>query len=129
MKALICGGRRFKNREAAFAEFDRLRAELGITEIAEGGQRTYDREKRKLVGGADYFAEQWAKERGIPCQTFEAEWRRWGGAAGQIRNQKMIDVFKPDVVIALPGEAGTMDMTRRARLEGIKVIELALDTE
>jgi hypothetical protein len=36
----------------------------------------------------------------------------------------MLDVFRPDVVIALPGEGGTMDMCRRARLEGVKVIEI-----
>lgn len=68
--------------------------------------------------GADMCAAQWATKRGIPAQEFAADWNKYGKAAGPIRNQRMLDEGKPDVVLVFPGGSGTADMTRRALASG-----------
>ena len=54
---------------------------------------------------------------------FQADWYAHGRAAGPIRNKRMIDDGKPDVVIAFPGGKGTANMMKQARAAGIKVVE------
>ena len=60
-------------------------------------------------------------ERGVA----EADWAKHGRKAGPIRNQRMIDEGRPDLVVAFPGGTGTADMVERARVAGIRVIEIA----
>jgi hypothetical protein len=52
----------------------------------------------------------------------KAEWKKYGPAAGPIRNQRMLD-WGPDLVVAFSGGKGTADMVRRARAAGVEVIE------
>jgi predicted polyphosphate/ATP-dependent NAD kinase len=47
-----------------------------------------------------------------------------GKAAGIIRNQRMLDEGKPDLVIAFQGGDGTADMVRRANKSKIPTIIL-----
>jgi hypothetical protein len=61
----------------------------------------------------------------IPCSVYMADWDGLGRKAGPIRNQRMLDEGKPDLVIAFPGGRGTADMVRRAREAGVEVVELA----
>jgi YspA, cpYpsA-related SLOG family len=74
--------------------------------------------------GADTLADEWAKAQGIACQIFMADWEGLGRKAGPIRNQRMLDEGKPDLVIAFPGGRGTADMVRRAREAGVETIEV-----
>jgi hypothetical protein len=53
-----------------------------------------------------------------------ADWKAHGRAAGPIRNQRMIDEHRPELVVAAPGGRGTADMVRRARAAGIEVFEI-----
>jgi hypothetical protein len=39
-----------------------------------------------------------------------AEWERLGRKAGPIRNQRMLEEGKPDLVVAFPGGTGTAGM-------------------
>lgn len=135
MKALVCGGRNFTERHFLRDVLDAL--ETRPTLIIEGGQRTRDR-AGVIIGGADYWAMRWARLREVPCETYEARWddletapvvrrrRRDGSfynaAAGGIRNQRMLDEGRPDMVIAFPGGSGTADMVRRARAASVPVI-------
>ena len=64
--------------------------------------------------GADTLADTWARSRGIKVERYYALWKTYGLGAGAIRNQKMLDDGKPDIVIAFPGGPGTADMIRRA---------------
>jgi predicted solute-binding protein len=73
------------------------------------------------------MAEWWAKAEGVPCEVYQADWARLGRKAGPIRNQRMLDEAKPDVVIAFPGGRGTADMLRRTRQAGVEVIEVKYD--
>lgn len=48
--------------------------------------------------GADMLAERYAEEMGYQVELFPADWRRFGKAAGPIRNKQMVE--KADIVIA-----------------------------
>jgi hypothetical protein len=74
--------------------------------------------------GADYAAEVFAQERGIDLAVYKADWLAHGRAAGSIKNQRMLDEEKPDLVIAFPGGRGTADVKRRAREAGVPVYEV-----
>ena len=61
-----------------------------------------------IVGGArgaDTMAAEWATARSIPCLIYMADWSGLGPKAGPIRNQRMLDEGKPDLVIAFPEAA------------------------
>jgi len=58
--------------------------------------------------------------------SFPPDWITEGRRAGPLRNQRMIDEGKPDLVIAFPGGRGTADMVRRARKARVEVIEVSI---
>ena len=73
--------------------------------------------------GADVMAGSIAKNLEIPVRTFPADWERWGRKAGIVRNQAMLDVGKPDYVLAFHDDIqhskGTGDMVGRAKAHGV----------
>jgi hypothetical protein len=116
MRVLICGGRDYgvgKPDEwlTMFRVLSGQHEKRYFTAIIEGG-----------APGADSGARIFGEQNGIPVQTYDADWKAHGRAAGPIRNQRMIDEGKPDIVIAFPGGRGTADMVRRAEKAGIEVI-------
>lgn len=117
----VCGGRDFRKRVNVFKALDGLYAAFDITKVIEGGQRTTER--GYTVGGVDFWAQQWAEERGVPWLTVEADWSRWGSAAGPIRNEAILRDHRPDMLAAFPGGEGTKDMVDRARLGRFHVVE------
>jgi hypothetical protein len=100
MILLVCGGRDYDNESRAFSVLDSIQ---DITRIINGGAQ-----------GADLLARRWARNRGVECVTFKADWKEHGKAAGPIRNQRMIDEGKPDGVLAFPGGKGTQNMVELA---------------
>lgn len=131
-RVLVCGGRDYgvvpagcpagphEARDRANGEAILLRDTLGclkidrgITTIIHGGAQ-----------GADRLALSWANRNLITEEPYNADWRKHGKAAGPIRNQRMLDEGKPDLVVAFPGGRGTADMVRRAKAAGIEVIEV-----
>ena len=86
---------------------------LEITHVIHGGS-----------SGADALAGRWAHLASIPYTVYPANWERHGKAAGPLRNQRMLDEGKPDLVIAFPGGRGTADMVRRAKEAGVEVREV-----
>jgi predicted Rossmann-fold nucleotide-binding protein len=114
MRVLVCGGRDYKNRGQVFAALDRLMAKHGALTIIEGG-----------AVGADTFAGEWiCMQRSCQLVTEHATWEKYGKPAGPIRNQKMIDDHKPNLVIAFPGGRGTADMVFKAQGAGVEVTEV-----
>lgn len=109
---LVCGGRDYVDGAAVFRALDRAHAKRPITLLIHGAAR-----------GADTLAEKWARDRQIPYVGVPAEWTRLRKAAGPIRNQRMLDEWKPEGVIAFPGNDGTSDMKERADKAGIKIWE------
>jgi hypothetical protein len=113
-RVIVCGGRDFTNGALLFERLDAAHHKRPFAIVIHGAAK-----------GADTLANQWAMRRGVSRQAVPAEWRKHGKAAGPIRNQKMLDKYAPDLVIAFPGGSGTADMVARARAAGIETIEEA----
>lgn len=111
MRVLICGDRNWKDFEMILKTLAALQPEV----VIEGECR-----------GADIMGRMAAKQLQIPVMSFPADWATYGLAAGPIRNQKMLDEGRPDLVLAFHDDIahsrGTSDMVRRAKRAGIKVI-------
>lgn len=114
MRVLVCGGRGFSDCQSVFDTLDNLARKEIVDCIIEGD-----------APGADRIAGAWAKRRRVDLRLFPAEWQKHGKAAGPIRNQRMLEVGKPDLVVAFPGGSGTADMVRRARAADVEVIEVS----
>jgi len=108
---LVCGGRNYKDSRRVFEELDALEPTL----VIEGG-----------ASGADQLAFRWAQARQVPVITHFANWKALGRAAGPIRNGEMLARWKPNVVLAFPGGAGTANMVKQAAEHGgIRVVHSA----
>lgn len=108
MRVLVCGSRYLQNVELVFRALEEFRTKYPITLIIEGGQT-----------GADRIARSWAIAVGMPFQTFNADWTRYGDGAGPIRNGQMIREGKPDAVVAFPSGKGTGNMIKLTQKAGI----------
>jgi len=111
MRVLVCGGRDYNDGPAVSAAMAPIAYRVEV--LIEGG-----------AVGADRQGKMWAMRRDIPVETFAADWKRYGNRAGPIRNQRMLDEGKPDLVVAFPGGRGTADMVRRAKAAGVEVREV-----
>lgn len=109
MRVLVCGGRNYSDKCYLWSVLDGL-GPPEVSAIISGAAK-----------GADALAAEWAKRFGFPLYEFPADWKAHGKAAGPIRNQRMIDDGKPDLVVAFAGGRGTADMTRRAEISGIPI--------
>jgi len=119
VRVLVCGGRNFNDRQLLYRVLDALHAKTPITGLIEGG-----------AGGADYLAARWSAIRDIEHHVrMSADWTLYGKAAGPIRNQRMLDEGKPDLVIAFPGGRGTADMINRAEQAGVPVRRVSPNAE
>jgi len=113
-KILICGSRDWEDRYAILRRIRELLEEHGndIT-IISGAAR-----------GADRIAASWCKTLGVNLIEVHADWKRYGKAAGPIRNKLMLDM-NPDLVIAfhedLDNSKGTKNTVDEADKRGIKV--------
>lgn len=118
MRVLVCGTR-YYSEDLKLLIYSELNRRSDIKTIIEGGAR-----------GADAIAAGWAVETqgaraAVALESFPADWNKHGKGAGPIRNQKMLDEGKPDLVLAFhtdPGLGkGTADMVRRAKKAGVPV--------
>lgn len=111
MRVLVCGARDYRGREHVFRRLESALAKSdGRLLVIQGG-----------AGGADGLAREWCNDRGVAYVTVPAAWKQFGKAAGPLRNQVMLDDWKPDLVLAFPGGRGTADMVRRSETEGVLV--------
>ncbi len=107
-RILVCGGRDYADAKRVAHILDCFHKAHPFAVVIEGGAR-----------GADNLGYTWAQLNGIPTETYEADWKAHGKKAGPLRNQRMIDEGKPDLVVAFSGGRGTADMLRRAQAAGI----------
>lgn len=105
-RVLVCGSRNWES----FSVIEEVLNRLTPTLIISGGAR-----------GADSLAQLYAQRHHIPFRLFLAKWGTYGKLAGAIRNQYMLSVSKPDIVVAFwDGKSfGTADMVRRAEKAGV----------
>ena len=76
--------------------------------------------------GADRLGELYAERHNVKCTVFPAQWKKYGKAAGPVRNSEMIkyaaDSEVPTVVAFIsPRSKGTKDTVSKARKRGFKV--------
>lgn len=110
---LVCGGRDWElphHAETVRRALTRWAYQYGIAHVVTGE-----------ATGVDSLAFQWATTVGIAATGVPAEWKRYGDAAGPIRNRRMLAMFPPDAVLAFAGGRGTADMIALAHGEGIPV--------
>ncbi len=143
MRIIVCGGRDFAKvvrtkglikdeseemQEAirqyrfVFAELDKIIMEFSKERndhdnwlptdivIIEGG-----------ADGVDSAAVDFATNNYCQLEEYKADWDVFGLAAGPIRNKRMIEEGKPDLVVAFPGGKGTANMVKQAVYAGIPV--------
>lgn len=113
MRVLVCGGRDFNDWDLFWKTMFEISKKDVITTIIHGNAK-----------GADSFAAEWGKSFAHEVLAYPADWKTHGKSAGPIRNQKMLDEGKPDLVIAFPGGRGTAHMVKIAREAKIEVIEI-----
>lgn len=112
MRVLVCGGRDFDDESFVVNALFRLEDDRGDFDVVIHGGAT----------GADSHAGVFAQLRHAKVIVFRAAWKKYGKKAGPLRNQRMIDEGKPDLVVAFSGGRGTADMVRRAQDAGIEVV-------
>jgi len=116
MRVLVCGGRDFNDSDFIWNKLYELNSSEGpFTCLIHG-----------CAAGVDTQAKIWAETLKIPILGFRAEWQKYGNIAGPMRNGRMLRDGKPNLVIAFPGNRGTMNMKRQAREAGIRVIEITI---
>lgn len=113
MRVLVCGGRDFADESTVVNYLFRIDDERKITSIIHGG-----------ASGADEIGGKTAQLLQVPCTVYRASWKKYGKKAGPMRNQRMLDEGKPDLVVAFAGGRGTADMVLRARTSGVEVQEV-----
>lgn len=90
--------------------------EVGFDDVViHGGQK-----------GADKLADKWAVEHDRRVVEFKAHWDKYGKAAGPMRNARMLERGKPDLVVAFPGGVGTANMIKQAREAKVPVLRIKL---
>lgn len=112
MRVLICGSRDYPDYSLVFQE---LRKISNVSVVIQGCAR-----------GADTIAATVAKSLDIPVESYPADWKKHGLAAGPIRNRQMLTEGKPDLVLAfatktLTESKGTRNMVEQARAAGVEV--------
>lgn len=118
MRILVCGGRNYNDQEAVDRALDAyvfgfgVRTGLGYVII------------HGAASGADTCAREWALRNGISQEEFHADWKKYGRRAGYIRNNDMLHLGKPDIVLAFPGGKGTAMMVGIATKAGVRVIQM-----
>ena len=110
MRVLVCGGRNYSNFNYVQKILNQWHQGCNFSLLIAGGQT-----------GADTLAETWAYINKVPTLIIKAEWKKFGKAAGNLRNTRMLVDGQPIIVIAFPGNTGTADMIMQAKAAHIAV--------
>lgn len=112
MIVAVTGGRHYANLPFVSKVLDELHAKERITVLVNGG-----------CTGADHLATLWARSKGISYCLWPANFDYYGKGGGPRRNQHMLSVMKPDLLVVFPGNEGTANCRRYASEMGITILE------
>lgn len=119
MKLIIAGGRGFNDYDLLEREVLTFISHCGVSlqdiEIVSGG-----------ASGADKLGEIFANRRDISFRIFPANWKKYGRAAGPIRNQEMAK-YSTHLIAFWNGESkGTKNMITVAKKSNLvtKIIKI-----
>lgn len=109
MVIIVSGSRDWDDAQPIYNKLDELLKEHNSLLIVHGNAK-----------GVDSIANTWAKEHHVPVEKFPAEWKKWGKAAGMIRNREMLEVYPNALVVAFPSpqSIGTYGMLKEAEKRG-----------
>lgn len=105
-RVVVVGGRQYRDPEFVRQTLHRIRPKF----IATGECPT----------GVDQLAKLYAMEHGIFYAGFPAPWKN-GLSAGPTRNRVMLEIVKPDLVVAFAGGRGTENCVKTAQEMNIPV--------
>jgi hypothetical protein len=112
-RVLVTGSRHWSDRPFLWSVLDVAAAVSGLVVIHGKNPR-----------GADAMAQDWCDVRGVPFEAYPADWALLGKAAGNARNQRMVDLGA-SVCYAFfwhgAVNAGTSDCMARAKAADIPV--------
>jgi hypothetical protein len=106
-RALVSGGRDYRNARRLYAILDHYRSQIGI--VIQG-----------CAEGVDSFARKWCIDRGVPFLDYPAE----AFKSPNERNRQMILRGYPTVGIIFPGGRGTADMCERLQACNIPIVRV-----
>jgi len=119
-KILVTGGRDYNNRLQLYKSMDDVLEEVfGVEGIPMSGIVII----HGAAKGADNLADEYGINRGFRVMRYPADWKKYGRAAGPIRNGQML-TERPDIIVAFPGGAGTANMTKQGERAGVRVIKI-----
>lgn len=123
---LVCGGRDFQGWPLVDKTLTRILRDNLRLRIIHGacGDNADDPRGFEAYKGADALAHTWAVSHGISVTPYPAAWTTEGKGAGPRRNRRMIEVDRPDMVVAFPGGSGTLDTIRYAQKLSIPVFHI-----
>jgi hypothetical protein len=78
MKLVIFGSRGIEDMRTVEEAMEACGLAAQVTEIVSGG-----------AGGVDRLGERYARQHGLPCTVFPAQWTKYGKNAGPLRNMEM----------------------------------------
>lgn len=106
----MTGSRNWTDEDLLWRELCDVVDEYPDSILVEGGAK-----------GADSIARRFWQDTGGFVVTVHADWKQHGPKAGPIRNQQMIDNYKPDIVVGFVtrDSKGTWDCLSRAGKAGI----------
>jgi aspartate aminotransferase-like enzyme len=117
LKILVSGSRYYKNYRKILSFLTRMKQKHSEVIVVEGGAR-----------GADTLARKACEKLNIKCKEYNANWEKYGRAAGPIRNQQMLDDNDDIEIVAIFHEElnkskGTKDMLKRARKANKEIVK------
>lgn len=119
MKVIVAGSRTFGSNDFIGMVGSALAiSNFEVDEIVSGG-----------AAGIDSAAIQYAKKEGIPVSIFNANWDKYGKAAGPIRNSEMAKYADALVLIYDGSSRGSVNMLDQARREGLKIFKVVVNYE
>ena len=113
MRLAVTGGRDYADRRRVIHAMDAIHELRRIDVVITG-----------MCGrGADRWAEDWAKQKGVQLILYPAPWAK-GPEAGPWRNEFMLSDGRPDMLLAFPGGRGTKSCVKAALKLDIELREI-----
>lgn len=114
MRVLVCGDRKWTRRDIIEAVFDSILKDK-IDVVIEGECK-----------GADKIARRICQDRKMSYDPYFAKWNEYGYGAGNIRNTRMLEEGKPDLILAfftgIENSKGTKNMINQGLAAGVEVL-------